>query len=261
MHRAPGSKRLMEPFGPGIAAATITDTIRSSMDSTSSKLKASTSKARSHSTATARMRTTGSATFSKQESGNLGSGSNVATAIQNISSTHSLIQTSTASIQNPTSPPPPQTYLGTRVYSQPTPPPPSYRPSPAPFHPPLLSVALVCSGGALILLVFSIFLRRHCCGTSDSFKEDRDKDKESPMFGGEGTAYDEKYTVMGSLDSWDSMQASLSKGMGRMSIPVDLQPQTRPSLVEAVPIINTVAHSWNHSGSGVYRCYYYLGSE
>lgn len=113
---------------------------------------------------------------------------------------------------------PPETYFGTRIYSYPSSPlasPVTDPQSLVAFSPPVISVALVCSGTALIALVICVSLYRCSCAATRERENDHHNVKESPLFGGRDMN-SEKYTVMGSLDSWESLQASLAHGMGRM---------------------------------------------
>jgi hypothetical protein len=128
-----------------------------------------------------------------------------------------------------------QTHVQSVVYSPPTS---SSRPlsssqssaSSVPLNIPLISIALVSGGAALLALIVLFRLRRLCCA-STSRKQGAanlyDDIKDSPLFGGSGdnaaTIVREKYTDMGLMENWSNMQESLTRGMGRMSTAVDRQ--------------------------------------
>lgn len=155
----------------------------------------------------------------------------------------------------------PQTSFVTAVYSQPTAPP---SPSPVPdtssnTEPiaekiPILSIALI-AGGATLLGLIILFRLGVCCVSTkrkkvvpDSYYDDI---KESPLFGGsEHPAHDEeKFIEMGSIDTWNNMQASLGHGMGRMSTAVFRQGTVKKVQEPAPPLPIIPQTVWNASES------------
>lgn len=143
------------------------------------------------------------------------SGLNSLTPFQLVTVSSSSTTYATLSTRSPSIvPQPPATYFGTRVYSHP----PSQVTVPqssTAFNPPIVSVALVCSGMALVALAICVSVYRCSCASAREGEKYHYNTRDSPLFGGSGMN-SEKYTAMGSLDSWESMQASLAHGMGRM---------------------------------------------
>jgi hypothetical protein len=161
-----------------------------------------------HRTRTARSKTTDTLSPNTTTSG-----LNSFTPFELVTASSTSTTFSTLSTRSPLiKPQPPATYFGTRIYSQPSSPAAAFQSS-ATFNPPIISVALVCSGIALVALVICVSVYR--CSSARETEKYHYNAKESPIFGGRGMN-SEKYTVMGSLDSWESLQASLAHGMGRM---------------------------------------------
>jgi len=152
----------------------------------------------------------------------------------------------TLSTSSSVRPQPPATYFDTRLYPPPSSPVTEPQPlSTSTFNPPIVSVVLVSSGIALITLAICVLFYRCSCAAAHESENYHQNAKESPMFGGNGVNT-EKYTVMGSLDSWESMQASLAHGMGRM--PQVATPYTRQSLSPSSGTVTRIDGStsrWN----------------
>ncbi|KAF8319312.1 hypothetical protein DL93DRAFT_2164530 [Clavulina sp. PMI_390] len=214
--------RLLDPFVPGTGSQPTEEQPKIPSPTTSPQSRRESTKIRTRATTNLKHPTStvrASVLPSLRPPGTLSSYTGAPSAILTSSVRKpASIETSNTSIA------PPQTYLGTRIYSEPTPPA-SYTPAEAsPSHPPIVSVALVCCGVVIIVFGVCIVLRRWCCLDSEEYGY-QDNAKESPIFGGGSTPYDEKFTIMGSMDSWGSIQADLTKGMGLASLPVESRSQ------------------------------------